>query len=72
MDTFVVRIYSERHATQVADGCLRGTVEEISTGARATFRGSAELLAILGRANRERVQVSPGLSGTSGSISGVH
>lgn len=72
MDTFVVRLYSERQTDRAVDGGLRGTVEEISTGARATFRGSAELLAILRRPNGDRPGGVTGRSDTSGSISRGH
>ena len=66
METFVIRLYSERHADGAGARCLRGVVEEISTGLRVTFRGSAELLAILDRSPRERSEVRSGLSDTGG------
>lgn len=53
MDTFVIRLYSERNQQRPGDARLCGVVEEISTGLRATFRGDAELLAILQRRTSE-------------------
>jgi hypothetical protein len=70
MDTFVVRLYSERPEDRPV--CLRGVVEEIATGYRATFRGSAELLAILRRPHHETRAVPPEPNVMSGSGGHVH
>ncbi len=60
MDTFVVRVYRSGQETLSDDAHLRGVVEEISTGAKATFHDTRELLSILGRQQREQPEVSPG------------
>jgi hypothetical protein len=49
MDTFVVRVHRSGQDRSPADGCLRGVVEEISSGLQATFRDTTELLSILRR-----------------------
>jgi hypothetical protein len=49
METFVVRVYRSRQDSGPDDDCLRGVVEEISTGRQATFHDAAELLSILHR-----------------------
>jgi hypothetical protein len=49
MDTFVVRVYRSGQEISHDDDQLRGVVDEISTGARATFHDAQELLEILQR-----------------------
>lgn len=48
MDTFVVRVHRPGQIPP-DDDRLRGVVDEISTGAHATFHDAGELLAILRR-----------------------
>jgi hypothetical protein len=52
--TFVVRIHASSHD----DSGLRGVVDEVASGARATFHDTEELLAIL-RRNGELAPVEP-------------
>jgi hypothetical protein len=47
MDTFVVRVYRSGQGTAADDESLRGVVDEVSTGIKATFHDATELLAIL-------------------------
>lgn len=47
MQTFVVRTYTAGRDAVQDTGRLRGVVEEVSTGFRATFRDTSELLSIL-------------------------
>jgi hypothetical protein len=47
MDTFVVRVYRRGQDTSPDDDALRGVVDEVSTGLKATFHDATELLAIL-------------------------
>lgn len=54
MDTFVVRVYRSVHDTGPDDNCLRGVVEQISTGSRIRFHGTSELLSILHRPRHEK------------------
>jgi hypothetical protein len=49
MDTFVVRVYRSGQGLSPDEDQLRGVVDEISTGVRATFQDTQELLAILRR-----------------------
>jgi hypothetical protein len=47
MHTFVVRVYRSGQGTSADDESLRGVVDEVSTGIKATFHDATELLAIL-------------------------
>jgi hypothetical protein len=47
MQTFVVRTYTAGRNAVQDDGRLRGVVEEVSTGFRATFHDTSELVSIL-------------------------
>lgn len=49
MDTFVVRVYRSKHDAPPDDDPLRGVVDEVSTGLKATFHDATELLSILRR-----------------------
>lgn len=49
MQTFVVRAYTPGRGNDHDDGRLRGVVEEVSTGFRATFHDTSELVSILHR-----------------------
>jgi hypothetical protein len=49
MDTFVVRVYRSGHDIPPGDDPLRGVVDEVSSGIKATFHDATELLAILRR-----------------------
>ena len=59
MDTFVVRVYRQRQDVVPDDDCLRGVVEEISTGFRATFHDTKQLLSILYRQLSEPPREAP-------------
>jgi hypothetical protein len=59
MDTFVVRVYRSGQDSGPDDDCLRGVVEEISTGLHATFRDAGELLSILHRRDAVRPHPRP-------------
>jgi hypothetical protein len=47
MDTFVVRVYRSGQGAAADHESLRGVVDEVSTGIKATFHDATELLAIL-------------------------
>jgi hypothetical protein len=49
MDTFVVRVYRSVQDTTADDEPLRGVVDEVSSGIKATFHDATELMAILQR-----------------------
>ncbi len=49
MDTFVVRVYRSGQDTPPGDDSMRGVVDEVSTGIKATFHDATELVAILRR-----------------------
>jgi hypothetical protein len=49
MDTFVVRVYRSGQDAPPGDDLLRGVVDEVSTGVKATFQDATELVAILRR-----------------------
>lgn len=53
MDTFIVRVYQRGRHGAPDDDCLTGVVEEISTGARVTFRDCGQLLSVLHRQGHE-------------------
>ena len=53
MDTFVVRVYRSSQDALPDDPRLRGVVEEVATGAHATFHDAMELLSILRRPQHE-------------------
>src|SRR5579859_2039671 len=59
MDTFVVRVYRSGQDILSDDDRLRGVVEEISTGFRATFHDTKELLSVLHRRQRDQPGVPP-------------
>jgi hypothetical protein len=52
MQTFVVRTYVPGRDDDQDDGRLRGVVEEVATGFRATFHDTSELMSILHRRRR--------------------
>jgi hypothetical protein len=57
VDTFVVRVYRSGQDPPPGDDPLRGVVDEVSTGVKATFHDATELVAIL---RRERPPVGHG------------
>jgi hypothetical protein len=57
MDTFVVRLYRSGPDTSPGDDALRGVVDEVSTGIKATFHDATELVEIL---RRERLPAEEG------------
>jgi hypothetical protein len=60
--TFVVRLFVPLEPEPRADGAsLRGLVEEVGTGGRATFAGGQELLAFLAAAKADEAE-APGRS----------
>lgn len=60
MDTFVVRVYRSSQDALPDDPRLRGVVEEVATGAHATFHDAMELLSILRRPQHDEPEVPPG------------
>ena len=56
MDTFVVRVYRTARDVPPDDDQLRGVVDEVSTGLKAAFHDTAELVAILRRVSPQRTQ----------------
>lgn len=60
MDTFVVRVYRSSQDALPDDPRLRGVVEEVATGAHATFHDAMELLSILRRPQHDEPEVPSG------------
>lgn len=66
MQTFVVRTYTPGRNDDQDDGRLRGVVEEVSTGFRATFRDTSELVSILHRRRQPTSGARPDETGAEG------
>jgi hypothetical protein len=60
MQTFVVRVYRPDGGEAVNPPELRGVVDEVASGASATFHGGDELLRILARQLEPRRRATGG------------